>query len=81
MNNLTNIPTRILQQELNRRSRYRFSYNGPDDYDPNYDTSECYDSGLSYTQQVWADRADYAREMYEAGHIDETQRMEIEMGA
>jgi hypothetical protein len=56
----------------------------PDDYEPDYDdfdATDYDDNGYSATQQMWADRMDYAQEMYEKGLIDETQRAEIRMGA
>jgi hypothetical protein len=40
-----------------------------------------YDSGMSHRQQCYADRSDYARELYEKGEICEIQMQEMRMGA
>ena len=39
------------------------------------------ESNMSYSQQMWQDRADYARELLQQGKIDEEQAAEIRMGA
>lgn len=49
-----------------------------DHYDHYYDDIE-YD--MSYSEQVAADRSDYADELYESGRIDSVQRSEIKAGA
>ncbi len=52
----------------------------PRDYeDDYYDDYE--DSGMSYNEQMWADRSDWADERYESGQIDYIQRSEIKAGA
>jgi hypothetical protein len=58
--------------------------NYEDDYEPDYDydyENEDYNSGMSYSQQCWADRADSANERLERGEICPIQAAEIRMGA
>jgi hypothetical protein len=66
-----------------RLQRRRYNEPAEPDYDGYYDdyNDDYNESSLSYSQQVWQDRSDYAREMLAAGHIDEVQAMEISMGA
>lgn len=56
----------------------------PRDYDY-YDAycTEDYDwnSDMNYNEQMWADRSDYADELYERDEIDSVQRSEIKAGA
>ena len=40
-----------------------------------------HDNGYTHSQQCYADRSDYARELYERGKIDRTQMAEMRMGA
>jgi hypothetical protein len=51
-----------------------------EDYEREYE-EDYSDSGMSYSQQVWADRADYANERLERGEICPIQAAEIRMGA
>jgi len=50
-------------------------------YDDMYDDYDDSDYGMSYSEQMWADRSDWADERYERGEIDEVQRSEIKAGA
>jgi len=47
----------------------------------NYDDDRDYDNGYTHSQQSYADRSDYARELYESGRIDHIQMAEMRMGA
>jgi len=49
-------------------------------YDHDYDDGD-YDNGYTHSQQSYADRSDYARELYESGRIDRIQMAEMRMGA
>jgi len=40
-----------------------------------------HDNGYTHSQQSYADRSDYARELYESGRIDRIQMAEMRMGA
>lgn len=40
-----------------------------------------YDNGYTHAQQSYADRSDYARELYESGRIDHIQMAEMRIGA
>jgi hypothetical protein len=55
-------------------------YRYPDSYDRNNDSYD-HDNGYTHSQQSYADRSDYARELYESGRIDRTQMAEMRMGA
>ena len=50
------------------------------EYDHNNDSYD-HDNGYTHSQQSYADRSDYARELYESGRIDRTQMAEMRMGA
>ena len=62
-------------------------YRYPDSHDHNngnydrYNDSYDYDNGYTHAQQSYADRSDYARELYERGRIDRIQMAEMRMGA
>jgi hypothetical protein len=60
---------------------YEEDYDYDYDYDYESDDDDYSDSRMSYTQQCWADRADYANEMLERGEICPIQAAEIRMGA
>ena len=56
-----------------------FGYDDTDDiYEDDY--SQDYNE-RPYSEQCYADRSDYARELYESGRIDRTQMDEMRMGA
>ena len=55
-------------------------YRYPVSYDHNNDSYD-HDNGYTHSQQSYADRSDYARELYESGRIDRTQMAEMRMGA
>jgi hypothetical protein len=53
----------------------------PRDYEDDYYGDDFSDSEMSYNEQVYADRSDWADEQYESGDIDAEQRSEIKAGA
>jgi len=55
-------------------------YRYPNSYDRNNDSYD-HDNGYTHSQQSYADRSDYARELYESGRIDRIQMAEMRMGA
>lgn len=54
---------------------------GPRDYEDDYGDYDEVDSDMTPNEQMWADRYDYADELYERGRIDGIQRSEIRAGA
>ena len=53
----------------------------PQSRESNYDDDRDYDNSYNHSQQSYADRSDYARELYESGRIDHIQMAEMRIGA